>query len=75
MSNSVADVYTPCPGEDAPRYGRERQAYDAIHARISPRNEVLRLLPTRDRRMVGAWGFAVIYGLRIDRPRRVDAGW
>ena len=28
-----------------------------------------------NRRMVGAWGFAVIYGLRIDRPRRVDAGW
>ncbi len=73
MSNSVADVYAPCPGEDAPRHGRERQAYDAIHAKISPRKEVLRLLPTRDRRMVGAWGFADIYGLRIDRPRRVDA--
>ncbi len=58
MSNSVADVYTPCPGEDAPRYGRERQAYDAIHARISPRNEVLRLLPTRDlrsRAFSGQW--------------------
>jgi redox-sensitive bicupin YhaK (pirin superfamily) len=38
--------------------------YDAVHARISPRSEVLRLLPTRDRRMVGAWCFADIYGPR-----------
>ena len=68
MSNSVADVYAPCPREDAPRHGREQQVYDAIHARISPRDEVLRLLPTRDRRMVGAWCFADIYG-----PRPVGA--
>ena len=72
MSNSVADVYAPCPGEDAPRHGREQQVYDAIHAKISPRSEVLRLLPTRDRRMVGAWCFADVFGPRPVGPE--DAG-
>ena len=58
----------------------EPQVYDAVHARISPRSwgnhplagEVLRLLPTRDRRMVGAWCFADIYGPRPVGPQ--DAG-
>jgi quercetin 2,3-dioxygenase len=35
---------------------------DAIHARISPRNEVLRFLPHRERRLVGAWCFIDVYG-------------
>ncbi len=59
---------------------QERQVYDAVHAWISPRGggrhpragEVLRLLPTRDRRMVGAWCFADVYGPRPVGPQ--DAG-
>lgn len=35
---------------------------EAIHARISPRDEVLRFLPHRDRRLVGAWCFVDVYG-------------
>lgn len=54
MSNSVADVDAACPGKDGLSHGREQQVYDAIHAKISARSEVLRLLPTRERRMVGA---------------------
>jgi redox-sensitive bicupin YhaK (pirin superfamily) len=46
--------------------------YDAVHAQISPRSEVLRLLPTKERRMVGAWCFADIYGPRPVGPD--DAG-
>lgn len=40
----------------------ERLLLEAIHARISPRDEVLRFLPHRDRRLVGAWCFVDVYG-------------
>ncbi|CCH78046.1 conserved hypothetical protein [Nostocoides japonicum T1-X7] len=40
----------------------ERILLEAIHARISPRDEVLRFLPHRDRRLVGAWCFVDVYG-------------
>ncbi len=36
----------------------------AIQAMISPRDEVLRFLPHRDRRLVGAWCFVDVYGPR-----------
>jgi quercetin 2,3-dioxygenase len=61
MSNTVADVYADCT-DDPAQTGREAQVYDAIHAMISPRNEVLRLLPHRERRMVGAWCFVDVFG-------------
>lgn len=67
MSNTVAEVYAGC-SDDADPHGRELQAYEAIHARISPRDEVLRLLPHRERRMVGAWCFVDVFG-----PRDVTA--
>jgi redox-sensitive bicupin YhaK (pirin superfamily) len=38
------------------------QVYDAIHAMIGPRNEVRRLLPHKERRMVGAWCFVDVFG-------------
>ncbi|MEO3937767.1 pirin family protein [Dermatophilaceae bacterium Soc4.6] len=37
---------------------------DGVHAWISPRSEVLRLLPHRERRMVGAWCFVDLFGPR-----------
>jgi len=61
MSNTIADVYAYCT-DDPAVHGREAQVYDAIHAMISPRNEVLRLLPHRERRMVGAWCFVDVFG-------------
>src|SRR6478609_4669775 len=62
MSNvATADLYAGCPDRESSP-GLVLQRYDAIHAMISPRNEVLRLLPHRERRMVGAWCFADIYG-------------
>jgi redox-sensitive bicupin YhaK (pirin superfamily) len=68
MSNSVADLYGRCT-DDPADHGRETTVYDAIHAKISPRSEVLRVLPHRERRMVGAWCFVDLYG-----PRPVAAG-
>lgn len=68
MSNSVADLYSRC-ADDPAVHGREATVYDAIHAKISPRSEVLRLLPHRERRMVGAWCFVDVFG-----PRPVPAG-
>jgi hypothetical protein len=67
MSNAVADLYGRCQ-DDPDAHGRETTVYDAIHAKISPRSEVLRLLPHRERRMVGAWCFVDLYG-----PRPVTA--
>ena len=61
MSNTIADVYTGCT-DDPAAHGREARVYDAMHAMISPRNEVLRLLPHKERRMVGAWCFVDIFG-------------
>jgi quercetin 2,3-dioxygenase len=61
MSNLVADVYAECTGDEVTS-GRQVQVYDAIHAMISPRSEVLRLLPHKQRRMVGAWCFADVFG-------------
>jgi redox-sensitive bicupin YhaK (pirin superfamily) len=61
MSNTVADVYANCT-DDPAAHGREARVYDAIHAMISPRNEVLRLLPHKERRMVGAWCFVDVFG-------------
>ncbi|WP_152185387.1 pirin family protein [Segeticoccus rhizosphaerae] len=63
MSNTIADVYRECT-DDVDPHGREITVYDAIRARISPRDEVLRLLPHRERRMVGAWCFADLFGPR-----------
>lgn len=54
VSNTVADVYARCTDDPAAR-GREAQVYDAIHAMISPCDAVLRFLPHKARRMVGAW--------------------
>jgi redox-sensitive bicupin YhaK (pirin superfamily) len=67
MSNSVADLYARCT-DDPEGHGREATVYDAIHAEISPRSEVLRLLPHRERRMVGAWCFVDLYGPRPVPP-------
>lgn len=61
MSNTVADVYANCSDDPGAR-GQEAQLYDAIHAMISPRDEVLRLLPHKVRRMVGAWCFVDVFG-------------
>jgi redox-sensitive bicupin YhaK (pirin superfamily) len=61
VSNAVADVYAECT-DDPEAHGREAQVYDAIHAMISPRDAVLRLLPHKDRRMVGAWCFVDVFG-------------
>jgi redox-sensitive bicupin YhaK (pirin superfamily) len=61
MSNTIADVYADCTDDPSAR-GREAQVYEAVHAMISPRNEVLRFLPHRDRRMVGAWCFVDVFG-------------
>jgi len=61
VSNTVADVYAGCR-DDPASHGREAVVYDAIHAMISPRNEVLRLLPHKERRMVGAWCFVDVFG-------------
>ncbi|MEP6629500.1 MAG: pirin family protein, partial [Lapillicoccus sp.] len=73
MSASADDGrYAGGPRPGAPPREGERHVYDAVHARISPRSEVLRLLPTRARRMVGAWCFADIYGPRPVGPQ--DAG-
>jgi redox-sensitive bicupin YhaK (pirin superfamily) len=66
MSNTIADVYAECV-DDPAAHGRESQVYDAIHALISPRNEVLRFLPHKQRRMVGAWCFVDIFG-----PNNID---
>jgi quercetin 2,3-dioxygenase len=72
MSNAVADLYAPCT-DDPEGHGRETTVFDAIHAKISPRSEVLRLLPHRERRMVGAWCFVDLYGPRPVRPGEGDA--
>ncbi|MEP6651093.1 MAG: pirin family protein [Lapillicoccus sp.] len=64
MSNAVADLYARCT-DDPAAHGRETTVYDAIHAKISPRSEVLRLLPHRERRMVGAWCFVDLFGPRL----------
>jgi quercetin 2,3-dioxygenase len=61
MSNTVANIYAECT-DDSAAQGREAHVYDAIHAMISPRNEVLRLLPHKERRMVGAWCFVDVFG-------------
>src|SRR5471032_1715533 len=61
MSNTIADIYADCADDPASR-GREAHVFDAIHAMISPRNEVLRFLPNRERRMVGAWCFVDVFG-------------
>ena len=61
MSNAIADVYAEC-NDDPEAHGREAHVYDAIHAKISTRNEVLRFLPHKERRMVGAWCFADVFG-------------
>jgi len=61
MSNPEVNVYADCT-DDPAAHGHELHLYDAIQARISPRNEVLRLLPHKERRMVGAWCFADVYG-------------
>jgi len=61
MSNTIADVYADCT-DDPAAHGREAQVFDAIHAMISPRNEVLRFLPHKERRMVGAWCFVDVFG-------------
>ncbi len=61
MSNTIADVYSECT-DDPGGHGREAQVYDAMRAMISPRNEVLRFLPHKERRMVGAWCFVDVFG-------------
>jgi quercetin 2,3-dioxygenase len=61
VSNTVADLYASC-NDDPGAHGREAHLFDAIHAMISPRNEVLRFLPHKERRMVGAWCFVDVFG-------------
>jgi len=61
MSNLVANVFDGCT-DDPASHGPQAQVYDAIHAMISPRNEVLRFLPHKERRMVGAWCFVDVFG-------------
>jgi redox-sensitive bicupin YhaK (pirin superfamily) len=61
MSNTIADVYAGC-SDDPAATGQQALVYDAIHAMISPRDEVLRLLPHKQRRMVGAWCFVDVFG-------------
>jgi quercetin 2,3-dioxygenase len=61
MSNIVANVYDGCT-DDPAAGGPQAQVYDAIHAMISPRNAVLRFLPHKERRMVGAWCFVDVFG-------------
>ncbi|HTY72958.1 MAG TPA: pirin family protein [Actinomycetes bacterium] len=68
MSNAVADVYAGC-GDDEEPSGAETTVFAGAVAAISPRSEVLRLLPSRGRRMVGAWCFADVFG-----PRPVSGG-
>lgn len=68
MSSTETDVYRDV-ADDPRECGRELLVLDAVHARISPRSEVLRVLPHRDRRMVGAWCFVDLYG-----PRPVTDG-
>lgn len=68
MSSPETDVYRDV-SDDPQVCGRELRVLDAVHARISPRSEVLRLLPHRERRMVGAWCFVDLYG-----PREVRDG-
>jgi redox-sensitive bicupin YhaK (pirin superfamily) len=63
MSNTIADVYAGCT-DDPAAPGRQALVYDAIHAMISPRDEVLRLLPHKQKRMVGAWCFVDVFGPR-----------
>ena len=67
MSNSVADLYATCT-DDPAEHGRETTVFEAIVAKISPRSEVLRLLPHRERRMVGAWCFVDLFGPREAAP-------
>jgi len=61
MSNLVADVHADCP-DDPAGGGREAQVFEAIRALVTPRNEALRFLPHRERRMVGAWCFVDVFG-------------
>ena len=61
MSNTIANVYSGCTDDPAAQ-GQEVQVYEAMHAMISPRNEVLRFLPHKERRMVGAWCFVDLFG-------------
>ncbi|MEO7059237.1 MAG: pirin family protein [Lapillicoccus sp.] len=66
MSSTETDVYRDVP-DDPRTCGRELVVLEAIHAKISARSEVLRLLPHKERRMVGAWCFVDLYG-----PRPID---
>ena len=68
MSSVETDVYRDVP-DDPEACGRELLVLEAIHAKISPRSEVLRILPHRQRRMVGAWCFVDIFG-----PREIGGG-
>jgi redox-sensitive bicupin YhaK (pirin superfamily) len=61
MSNLVADLYSDC-SDDPAADGHQAHVYDAIQAMIGPRNAVLRFLPHRQRRMVGAWCFVDVFG-------------
>ncbi len=61
MSNTIANVYAQCT-DDPAAHGREARVYEAMHAMISPRNQVLRFLPHKERRMVGAWCFVDVFG-------------
>jgi quercetin 2,3-dioxygenase len=61
MSNTVANLYADCT-DDPEAPGAQAQVYDAIHAMITARNAVLRVLPHKARRMVGAWCFVDVFG-------------
>jgi redox-sensitive bicupin YhaK (pirin superfamily) len=66
VSNTVANLFAECMDDPAVS-GPQAHVYDAIHAMISPRNEVRRFLPHRERRMVGAWCFVDVFG-----PTNID---
>jgi len=61
LNPAIADVYTGCT-DDPAAHGREARVDDAMHAMTSPRNEVLRFLPHKERRMAGAWRFVDLFG-------------
>ncbi|MEP7035095.1 MAG: pirin family protein [Dermatophilaceae bacterium] len=61
MSNTIADVDADS-ADDRAVPGPEVQVYDGMRAMISARNEVLRFLPHKERRMVGAWCFVDLFG-------------
>jgi len=68
MSSTETDVYREV-SDDPQVCGRELVVLDGVHARIRARSEVRRILPHRDRRMVGAWCFVDLFG-----PRPVGDG-